>query len=167
MKFLSFIFITCSFLSCKSSENTIDKLNWEQDLEISWDAIESNDDYRVYFLSLNSDPFYREETYGKSITDFMYKDSLYELDSEDYFAFTSFVADSTNFSFGECGTFALNSGFIVTEFEKIKGYVDLGCGSVQWDFHPRNFNSKDGSISEKGFEKMSDMLDRIYLKRKN
>ncbi|MCH2231944.1 MAG: hypothetical protein MK105_16530, partial [Crocinitomicaceae bacterium] len=72
MKFLSFIFITCSFLSCKSSENTIDKLNWEQDLEISWDAIESNDDYRVYFLSLNSDPFYREETYGKSITDFMY-----------------------------------------------------------------------------------------------
>lgn len=157
----------CTLISCGSNADSEhqSKLTLKQDLTVDWSAIEANDNYRIYYIPLNYDPFYNNETDGKHITDFMYKDSLYELDAEDYFAFTTFVADSLNFTDGECGTFALNAGFIITEFEVIRGYVDLSCGFIDWTFYPFNRCSGGGNVSDQGFVKMTEMLDAINTKR--
>lgn len=140
-------------------------IEWEEKLDVQWDAIDLNDDYRVLFFHINSDPFLNDSTQGKNVTDFMYNDSLYELDGEDYRRFVDFVSDSANFTDGECGTFALNGGFVIEEFETIRGYVDLGCGFTDWEFYPFNLYSQGGYVSETGFIKMTEMLDEINAKR--
>lgn len=156
-------------MSCENSSSDGDqhhnKLMWSQNLDLDWNAIESNDDFRIYYFPVNSDPFYNDETSGKDITDFMYNDSLYELDAEDYRIFVNFVSDSSNFTGGECGTYALNSGFVIEEFNTIHGFVNLGCGFMDWRFHPFNNYSQGGSVSDKGFAKMSELLDGINAKR--
>ena len=76
-----------------------------------------------------------------------------------------FILDSTNFSHGECGTFALNAGFVFIENDSIKGTIELSCGYYQWHFNPYSPNTMDGSLSRNGFKKMKTMLDRINEKQ--
>ena len=80
-------------------------------------------------------------------------DSLYTLDENDKIGLIEFILDSTNFSHGECGTFALNAGFVFIENDSIKGTIELSCGYYQWHFNPYSPNTMDGSLSRNGFKK--------------
>lgn len=144
-----------------------EKIEMSKNIEIDWPKQNSVSEYDIIYVQLNFNPFLDEEFMGKGIEELMYKDSTYSLDPTDKFRLTEIISDSLNFSKGECGTFALNAGFIFTRNDTIKGIIEMGCGYSDWGFQPMNKNSMDGSLSDLGFEKMTKMLDEINLKMKN
>lgn len=143
-----------------------EKIEMTKKIEMDWSKLDEFSEYNIKYVQLNFNPFVDEEIMGKRIEEFMYKDSIYTLDQIDKSRLTEIISDSLNFSYGECGTFALNAGFVFIKNDTIKGIIEMGCGYYQWRFEPWNKNSMDGSLSNIGFEKMSKMLDDINLKMK-
>ncbi|MCV9385457.1 hypothetical protein [Reichenbachiella ulvae] len=142
------------------------KIEMTKKIEIDWSKLDDSSEYDIKYVQLNFNPFVDEEIMGKGIEELMYKDSIYTLDQTDKSRLIEIISDSLNFSYGECGTFALNAGFVFIKNDTIKGIIEMGCGYYQWGFEPWNKNSMDGSLSDIGFEKMTKMLDDINLKIK-
>ncbi|NOQ73898.1 MAG: hypothetical protein GQ574_17960 [Crocinitomix sp.] len=162
MKTRYIILLTITFLifSCANPE----KIELTKAISIDWTNRNELEKYEVLYVQLNFSPFLDEEIAGHGIEEFIYKDSIYILDNIDQTNLTEIILDSSNFSRGECGNFALNGGFIFTQNDTIKGIIEMGCGYSQWSFESWNENVLDGSLSDIGFEKMSDVLDDINLK---
>lgn len=163
MKNIVLLTLTVLVFGCSNPE----KIKMTKKIEIDWSKLDKISEYDIKYVQLNFDPFVNEEIMGKGIEELMYKDSTYTLDQTDKSRLTKIISDSLNFSYGECGTFALNAGFVFLKNDTIKGIIEMGCGYYQWRFEPWNKNSMDGSLSDLGFEKMTIMLDDINRKMKN
>lgn len=150
------------FLLSACSDNGMVK--YDQHLNLDWKDEKELNLYDVKYIRLNYSPFAEEEIMGKGIEAFAFEDSLYTLDDLDRVRLISLLQDTANFSRGECGTFALNAGFLFLQNDTIKGIIEMGCGFAQWKFDPYNQQVKDGSISEKGFDEMVKLLDEIHHK---
>ncbi len=133
-----------------------------------WEQIPNDDNILVYYLQLNFFESPGHPFIGKDIVDF--KDSIPEksilLNYDQRKSLYELISDSTNFSEGDCGTFHLNAGFILTHNKRIYGTIDIGCGYNQWNFDPVNPISKYGSLNEKGFINMKALLDDINATNK-
>jgi hypothetical protein len=123
-------------------------------------------EYVVKYFQHNFNNFPTDSTMSLKIVDFAESPNWVTLDSIDVSTLVQLVSDSTNYSDGDCGTFALNAGIVVFKNDKIKGLISIGCGFNQWEFEPFNADTKWGGLNDKGFQKMSDMLDEIYFKNK-
>lgn len=163
MKVFASLFLILILISCSSNK----KLELEKDIGLDWLDKDALFSHSIQFVHLNFDPFLNDENSGRRIDEFMLLDSIYKLDSLDKLMLVDFLVDPDNFSSGECGTFALNGGFIFIKSEIIKGIVEMGCGYFQWQFNPVNTNTSDGSISEVGAVKMTALLDSIFKKKEN
>lgn len=162
MKIIASLVVSCLLFGCSNSE----QIEMTKNIEIDWSNPGEHSDYDINYIQLNVDPFLNEEITGKGIEELMYTDSIYPLEQIDKTRLTEIISDSLNFSYGECGTFALNAGFVFTKNDTIKGIIALGCGFSQWRFEPWNINAMHGSLSDEGFDKMTKMLDEINLKMK-
>ena len=162
MKNIVLLTLILLIFGCSNPE----KIEMTRKIEIDWSKLNDIPEYDIKYIQLNFNPFVDEETMGKGIEELMYKDSTYTLDQTDKVRLIEIISDSLNFSYGECGTFALNAGFVFTRNDTIKGIIEMGCGYYQWGFEPWNTNSVDGSLSDSGFDKMKKMLDEINLKMK-
>ncbi len=147
---------------CSSPEKT----EMIKNIEINWSERDKILEYEVNYIQLNFNPFIDKDIMGKGIEELMYKDSTYPLDQIDKAKLFDIISDSLNFSYGECGTFALNAGFVFIKNDTIRGIIKMGCGYYQWGFEPWNKNALDGSLSDSGFEKMIKIVDGINLKKK-
>ncbi len=156
--------IYCGVMTLIVACTNANKIELPKSYDLNWVEFEKNLNLDIKYIQLNFNPFLDEEIMGKSIEDLMFKDSVYTLDKIDKERLSSIISDSVNFTYGECGTFALNAGFVFIENDTIKGTIQLGCGYADWGFEPGNINSLDGSLSDIGFEKMTTMLDDINKK---
>jgi hypothetical protein len=136
---------------------------YKRELDVDWKRLNSKE-YTIRYLQHNFDPFLNDSTMYLKVVDFAESPNLVTLDSIDVVSLVQLISDSTNFSHGECGTFALNAGIIVFHEESINGIVSIGCGYSQWEFEPFNPNCRYGGLNEKGFELMTKMLDEINIK---
>ncbi|TGE21014.1 hypothetical protein E5K02_24950 [Hymenobacter metallicola] len=72
------------------------------------------------------------------------------------------VTDTAHFSAGgEYGTFQLDAGFLIEEKRQLVGTINVGCGYNQWLFAPKNASVAQRSLSAKGFDKMTELLDAL------
>tara|TARA_R110002049_G_scaffold16444_1_gene65466 strand:- start:64 stop:558 length:495 start_codon:yes stop_codon:yes gene_type:complete len=163
MKNLKILTLALLVFGCSNAE----KIEIPKKIEIDWSNKDKISEFEVKYIQLNFDPFIIEEIMEKGIEDLMFKDSLYTLDHTDKRRLAGIISDTINFSYGECGTFALNAGFVFIKNDTIKGIVEMGYGYSQWGFEPWNGRFMDGSLSDLGFEKMTKMLDDINMKMKN
>jgi len=152
--FIHFALLFLSLTACKK---------YKQELNVNWRDLNTTQ-YTIKYLQHNFNNVPIDTTVDLSVADFAESGDLATLDSADVSALVQLISDSTNFSEGDCGTFALNAGVIVFRDETIRGMVSIGCGYNQWNFKPFNPNCNWGSLNQKGFEKMSDMLDAINTK---
>ena len=136
---------------------------YKQQLDVDWTALNSKQ-YTIKYFQHNFNNFPTDTTMYLSAADFAESPNLATLDSVDVASLVRLISDSTNFSEGDCGTFALNAGIIVFREETIAGLISIGCGYNQWEFKPFNPNCKWGGLNRKGFKQMSDMLDSINAK---
>jgi len=150
-------------LGCANSEN----IEMAKHFEIDWTLGDEILEYEILYVQLNFNPFVDEEITGKGIEELITKKTVYSLDLTDKTRLTEIILDSLNFSYGECGTFALNAGLVFIKNDTIRGIIEMGCGYYQWEFEPWNINSMDGSLSDSGFDKMTVMLDEMNLKINN
>lgn len=135
----------------------------KQELDVDWRRLNS-EEYTIKYLQHNFDPFVSDSTMYLKVVDFAESPNLVTLDSSDVVSLVQLISDSSNFSGGQCGTFALNAGIIVFQEETIKGIVSIGCGYSQWEFEPDNTHCRYGGLNTKGFELMTKMLDEINRK---
>jgi hypothetical protein len=150
------LLMLCAITSCT---------NFREELNVDWTALNSKQ-YTVRYYQHNFNNFPTDSTAHLRVVDFADSPDLMTLDSTDVASLVHLISDSTNFSDGDCGTFALNAGFIVfNNDETINGIIEVGCGFNQWEFEPFNPNCKWGGLNEKGFRLMSDMLDEINIKK--
>ncbi len=147
-------------LGCSRPE----KLELPLKTDIHWTSSNQFSEYDIRYIQLNFDPFINEEIMGRGIEELMFKDSMYTLDLIDKNRLSKMISDSLNFSRGECGTFALNAGFVFIKNDTIRGIIEMGCGCYDWGFEPGSNFSQDGSLSDQGFEAMTIMLDSINYK---
>jgi hypothetical protein len=150
------LFFLATLISCSK---------YKQELDLDWKRMNSNE-YTVKYFQHSFNNFPTDSTMFLKVADFAESPDLVTLDSIDVATLVQLVTDSTNYSDGDCGTFALNAGIIVFKDDKIKGVISIGCGFNQWQFEPFNADAKWGGLNEKGFQKMSDMLDAVYFKNK-
>lgn len=135
----------------------------------SWVLLSDTTKYRVCYLQLKSWDNPNIQAGQENIL--KYKDSIFEkgiwLTSENQIDLSKFINDSINFSDGTCGTFSLDAGFYVVSDKTICSTIDIGCSFNQWLFSSENSLVKGGSLSTPGFTKMTNILDKIYLTKKN
>ena len=153
---LSILFTFVVFTSCSK---------YKQDLDLDWKRLNASD-YTVKYCQHNFNCCPTDSTMDLTVQDFIDRHDLMTLDSIDVSRLVQLINDSTNFSNGDCGTFALNAGIIVFKGDTIKGLISIGCSFNQWNFEPHNPNTKWGSIDTIAFHKMEKMLDEINLKNK-
>ncbi|HEX6171526.1 MAG TPA: hypothetical protein VFZ33_17695 [Chitinophagaceae bacterium] len=151
-----FLFFLTALISCAK---------YKQELDLDWKRLNSKD-FTVKYLQHNFNNFPTDSTMFLKVSDFAESPDLVTLDSVDVATLVQLISDSTNYSDGDCGTFALNAGIIVYKNGKIRGLISIGCGFNQWEFEPFNRDTKSGGLNDTGFQKMSDMLDEIYYKNK-
>jgi len=140
--------------------------NLELNLSVDWMGKTNLLNYDVRYIQLNFKKFIQSVEAPKKIEEYVDSDKEYVLDDGDKSRLIDFISESSNFSNGECGTFALNAGFVFLNNQEVQGIIRLGCGYYQWDFQPDSNNTLDGSLSEVGFNRMEFLLDEINLKMK-
>lgn len=160
--------------SCNNNvSNTDKKLNVNTDEDAignyKWTYLSDTLKGEVYYLQLNFFNSPEGNNVGTKILNHLdsANKSLLILNNQQRIQLAKIILDSTNFSEGECGTFQLNAGFIVVANKKITATIDIGCAYSQWNFMPENASSKYGTLSEKGFKKIQQLLDNINLTYKN
>lgn len=139
---------------------------YDRELVVEWRDL-TNHPYTIKYFSHNFNNFPTDSTMDLEVREFAESEELVTLDSIDIASLVQLISDSTNFGDADCGTFALNAGIIVFSEDKIKGEISIGCGFNQWNFKPFNPNCKWGGLNRKGFERMTKMLDRIEIRKRN
>ena len=162
MRYTLFLLLVLLIFSCSNPN----RKEFTKDIHIDWTNQSRLHKLDILYVQLNFSPFSDEDIMGKSIEEFTFENNIYALPPTNKSQLIEIISDSSNFSTGECGTFALNAGFLFLENDTIKGIIEMGCGCSHWGFEPWNKNARDGSLSDSGFEKMTELLDDIHLKTK-
>ena len=147
--------------SCTSPAPTIEKASPK--LTLAWEALADTARYSIEYIQLPFDDEPTEVMIGGDIValqDYP-KAKKVQLTNQQECLLYHLVTDTTHFSAGECGTFQLNAGFIIHANRQVVGIIDVGCGYNQWLFEPENSYTDQRSLSDKGFGKMTALLDAL------
>lgn len=134
--------------------------------DVDWNKID-NDSIQVDYFQFNSDPFPMENTWKINILDTFNCHRGWSLNRSEITELKGIITTRNSFDEGECGTFYINAGFVIHINHTIKGLIKIGCAYGQWIFIPENNYSNDNILSEKGFNQMTKLLDKINEKYKN